>query len=106
MAESAKPLYKLPFGNGRKRHVKSGLIHSPMLCMYQLNLLRILASNYGVGAAISHIHPDLKERPIAYARRIRNKHEINCSQIAITRDILQVLTTAYEQSLTQAPPHL
>ena len=52
--------------------------------MYQLNLLLILAcdaSNYGVGAAISHIHPDLKERPIAYARRTLNKHEINYSQV-------------------------
>ena len=39
------------------------------------------ASNYGVGAVISHKYSDSTERPIAYASRTLNKHEINYSQI-------------------------
>lgn len=39
------------------------------------------ASNYGVGAVISHVFPNREERPIAFAWRTLNKSERNYAQI-------------------------
>ena len=38
------------------------------------------ASQYGLVAVLSHVYPDKNERPIAYASRTLNKHELNYSQ--------------------------
>ena len=39
------------------------------------------ASQYDLGAVLSHVYPDSSERPIAYVSRTVNKHELNYSQI-------------------------
>ena len=39
------------------------------------------ASAYGIGAVISHVFPDGKKRPVAYASRTFSESERNYSQI-------------------------
>ena len=39
------------------------------------------ASNYGVGAVLSHVYPNGDEKPVAYASRTLNKSEKNYSQL-------------------------
>ena len=53
-----------------------------MLTSFDRNLplkLDCEASQYDLGAVLSHIYPVKNERPIAYASRTLNKHELNYS---------------------------
>ena len=64
--------------------LKIKLTESPILCLYDKNLLLKLscdASSYGIGAVLSHVFPDNTERPLAYASRTLNKSEKNYSQL-------------------------
>ena len=64
--------------------LKLKLSNAPVLCLYDPNLLLLLAcdaSSYGLGAVISHIFPDGSEKPIAFASRTLNCNEINYSQV-------------------------
>ena len=57
---------------------------APVLTIYNPDLplkLDCDASNYGVGAIISHIFPDGSEKPIAYASRTLNDNEKHYSQV-------------------------
>ena len=64
--------------------LKNKLSTAPVLIHYSADLplkLDTDASNYGVGAVISHILPNGEERPIAYASRTLTKSEVNYAQI-------------------------
>ena len=64
--------------------LKDKLSSAPVLMHYDAELplkLDTDASDYGVGAVISHISPDGAERPIAYASRTLSKSERNYAQI-------------------------
>lgn len=39
------------------------------------------ASNIGLGAVLMHVHPDESEKPISFASRVLNKHEVKYSSI-------------------------
>lgn len=57
---------------------------SEVLANYNKNLLIVVdcdASDYAVGAVISHIYPYGDERPISFASRTLNKNERNYSQV-------------------------
>ncbi|XP_017575179.2 uncharacterized protein K02A2.6-like [Pygocentrus nattereri] len=63
---------------------KRALLKSEVLTHFDPDLPLQLAcdvSPYGVGAVISHIMPDGKEKPIAFASRTLNKAESNYAQI-------------------------
>ena len=60
------------------------LLTAPVLTIFDQNLslkLDCHASQYGLGAVLSHVYPDKIERPIAHWSRTLNKHELNYSQI-------------------------
>ena len=64
--------------------LKNKLSRAPVLVHYNVELplkLDTDASNYGVGAVISHVFPNGEERPIAFASRTLNKSECNYAQI-------------------------
>ena len=64
--------------------LKSLLANAPVLIHFSNDMpvkLDTDASNYDIGAVISHILPDGQERPIAYASRTLNKSERNYPQI-------------------------
>ena len=64
--------------------LKDKLASAPVLMNFSDNLplkLDTDASQYGVGAVISHVLPTGEERPIAFASRILNKSERNYTQI-------------------------
>ena len=64
--------------------LKEKLSDAPVLTHFSEKLplkLDTDASNYGIGAVISHIYPSGEERPIAYASRTLNKSERNYPQI-------------------------
>ena len=94
MATITKPLYLLlqknmnwEWGDEQKHAfaiLKTKLIRPPVLTIYDGKLelkLDCDASMYGLGVVLSHVYPDGNERPIAYASRSLNKHELNYSQI-------------------------
>ena len=63
---------------------KERLMAAPVLAHYDPKLhLRLAgdASNYGIGAVISHIYPGGSERPVAYAFRTLSKSECNYAQL-------------------------
>ena len=63
---------------------KERLMAAPVLAHYDSKLpLRLAgdASNYGIGAVISHVYPDGSERPVAYASRTLSKSECNYAQL-------------------------
>ena len=65
-------------------NLKQFLLTAPVLTIFDQNLPRKLDSNasqYGLGAVLSHFYPDKSDRPIVYATRTLNKHELNHSQI-------------------------
>ena len=78
-------------GNGRSKgqeeafsKLKDKLASAPVLMHFSDNLplkLDTDASQYGVGAVISHVLPTGEERPIAFASRTLNKSERNYAQI-------------------------
>ena len=94
MATLCKPLYDL-LKKGTKwtwdvkqqeafGTLKSKLISTPILEIYDGQLpvkLDCDASNYGVGAVLSHVYPNGDEKPVAYASRTLNKSEKNYSQL-------------------------
>ena len=64
--------------------LKDKLAKAPVLVHYQNNLplkLDTDASQYGIGAVISHVFPNGEEKPIAFALRTLNKSERNYAQI-------------------------
>ena len=94
MAEIGKPLYRLlEKGTEWKwtktkqlsfKHLKQVLLTALVLTMFDQNQpLKIDcdASEYGLGAVLSHVYPDKSERQIAYVSRALNEHEHNYSKI-------------------------
>ena len=94
MAEIGKPLYYLLEKGAEWKwtkteqlsfeNLKQVLLTAPVLTIFDQNVplkLDCNASQYGLGAVLSHVYPDKSERPIAYATRTLNKHELNHSQI-------------------------
>ena len=94
MAEIGKPLYYLLEKDAEWKwtkteqlsfeNLKQVLLTAPVLTIFDQNLplkLDCDASQYGLEAVLSHVCPDKSERPIAYASRALNEHELNYSQI-------------------------
>ena len=66
------------------QEAKEKLISAPVLTHYDVNLpihMAADASQYGVGAVISHTMPDGSERPIAFASRTLSSNEKRYSQV-------------------------
>ena len=94
MAEIAKPLYDLLKKESKwtweDSHrlsfisLKDKLASAPVLTLYDPKLplkLDCDASNYGLGAVLSHVFEDGHEKPIAYASRTMNVNEQHYSQV-------------------------
>ena len=89
MADIVKPLYRLlEKGTEWKwtkteqllfENLKQVLLTAPLLTISDQNLplkLDCDALQYGLVAVLSHVYPYKSERPIAYASRTLNKHEL------------------------------
>ena len=66
------------------QQAKENLIKAPILAHYDPDLPIVLAgdaSNYGLGAVISHVMPDGSEQPVAFASRTLTNSEKNYSQV-------------------------
>ena len=73
-----------PECNSAFQKAKELITSSSVLTHYDLDLPLTLAcdaSNYGIGAVISHVFPDGKERPIAFASKTLNSAQRGYSQI-------------------------
>ena len=55
------------------KNLKEVLLTAPVLTIYKS---RCDASQYGLGAVLSHIYPDKSEIPVAYASRTLNSNWI------------------------------
>ena len=91
MTEIAKPLYRLlekdtgwKLTKNEQLSIEKVLLTAPVLTIFDQNLslkLDCHASQYGLGAVLSHVYLDKIERPIAHGSRTLNKHELNYSHI-------------------------
>ena len=94
MAAIAKPLYRLHEKDTEWKwtktqqlsfeNLKQVLLTAPVLTIFDQNLILKLdcdASQYGLGAVLSHVYLDKSERPTAYANRTLNINGLNYSQI-------------------------
>lgn len=79
----------IPFRWGKSQQtsfdqLKTYIVNATQLSHFQDNLPLTLstdASPFGIGAVISHLYPDGSERPIAFASKTLDKHQVNYSQI-------------------------
>nr|XP_043069087.1 uncharacterized protein K02A2.6-like [Drosophila bipectinata] len=64
--------------------LKSHIINATQLAHFDENLPLVLAtdaSSFGIGVVLSHIQDDGKERPIVFASKTLDKHQVKYSQI-------------------------
>ncbi|XP_054745984.1 uncharacterized protein K02A2.6-like [Anastrepha obliqua] len=79
----------VPFTWGPKQQqaftsLKEHILNATQLAHYDEQLPLVLAtdaSSYGIGAVLSHTYPDGSERPIAFASKTLDKHQVRYSQI-------------------------
>ncbi|XP_036340020.1 uncharacterized protein K02A2.6-like [Rhagoletis pomonella] len=64
--------------------LKNHILNATQLSHFNESLPLVLAtdaSSFGIGVVLSHIHPDGCERPIAFASKTLDKHQVKYSQI-------------------------
>jgi len=64
--------------------LKKHILDATELAHFNENLSLVLAtdaSSFGIGVVLSHIHPDGKEKPIAFASKTLDVHQVRYSQI-------------------------
>ncbi|XP_043064465.1 uncharacterized protein K02A2.6-like [Drosophila ficusphila] len=64
--------------------LKSHIINATQLAHFDENLPLVLAtdaSSFGIGVVLSHLQPDGGERPIVFASKTLDKHQVKYSQI-------------------------
>ncbi|XP_053968616.1 uncharacterized protein K02A2.6-like [Anastrepha ludens] len=79
----------VPFTWGPKQQqaftsLKHHILNATQLAHYDEQLPLVLAtdaSSYGIGAVLSHTYPDGSERPMAFASKTLDRHQVRYSQI-------------------------
>ncbi|XP_046802727.1 uncharacterized protein K02A2.6-like [Lucilia cuprina] len=64
--------------------LKNHIVNATQLAHFQDTLPLVLATDaspFGIGAVISHLYPDGSERPIAFASKTLDQHQVKYSQI-------------------------